>query len=104
MMKLQHGTLIIRTQILINHMKRAKEEYTTATNGLEALHKYQAEHQSIKVIFMGRKIFSYPVFVHTLVLLKCMEFKCSRALSGFFFFSKAFPALKLSIVPARDGR
>jgi hypothetical protein len=39
----------------MNHMKRAKEEYTTAINGLEALHKYQAEHQSIKVIFMGMK-------------------------------------------------
>jgi hypothetical protein len=39
----------------MNHMKRAKEEYTTAINGLEALHKYQAEYRSIKVIFMGMK-------------------------------------------------
>jgi hypothetical protein len=50
-------------------MKRANEEYTTAINGLEALHKYQAEHQSIKVIFMGMKpIFS--VNVPNLSLLK----------------------------------
>jgi hypothetical protein len=36
-------------------MKRAKEEYTSAVNGLEALHKYQASHQNIKIIFMGMK-------------------------------------------------
>jgi CheY-like chemotaxis protein len=36
-------------------MKRAKQEYTTAINDLEALHKYQAGHESIKVIFMGMK-------------------------------------------------
>ncbi|KAE9374282.1 hypothetical protein N431DRAFT_371753 [Stipitochalara longipes BDJ] len=42
----------VNMKILVNHMKRAKEEYISAVNGLEALHKYQAEHQSIKVIFM----------------------------------------------------
>jgi hypothetical protein len=40
-------------QILVNHMKRAQETQVSAINGLEALHKYQASHESIKVIFMG---------------------------------------------------
>jgi hypothetical protein len=57
------------TQILMNHMKRAKEEYTTATNGLEALHKYQAEHQNIKVIFMGMRLLSSAVLRFRPVLL-----------------------------------
>ncbi len=56
--------LTIEAQILVNHMKRAKEEYTIAVNGLEALHKYRAEHESIKVIFMGMKpLSSAPVRV-----------------------------------------
>jgi len=42
----------VNMKILANYMKRAKEEYTCATNGLEALHQYQAEPQSIKIIFM----------------------------------------------------
>jgi len=62
----------------MNYMKRAKEEYTTAINGLEALHKYQAEHQSIKVIFMGMKPIS-PVNVPNLSSLKFDLWK--RALS-----------------------
>jgi CheY-like chemotaxis protein len=60
-------------------MKRANEEYTTAINGLEALHKYQAEHQSIKVIFMGMKPIS-SVNVPNLSLLKFDLWK--RVFSG----------------------
>jgi len=51
-------------------MKRAKEEYITAVNGLEALHKYQADHQSIKVIFMGKSPFSYINVLSKLLHLK----------------------------------
>ena len=34
-------------------MKRANQQYLTASNGLEALQKYQDASASIKVIFMG---------------------------------------------------
>ncbi len=55
----------------MNYMKRAKEEYISAVNGLEALHKYQSEHQNIKAIFMGMnsillKYFNVPMTFVTL--------------------------------------
>lgn len=42
----------VNMKILVNHMKRADECHIEAVNGLEALHKYQASHKTIKVIFM----------------------------------------------------
>jgi hypothetical protein len=55
----------------VNYMKRAKEEYISAVNGLEALHKYQSEHQNIKAIFMGMnsillKYFNVPITLGSL--------------------------------------
>jgi hypothetical protein len=86
-------------QILMNHMKRAKEEYTTATNGLEALHKYQSEHQSIKVIFMGMKLLFSAVIHHFIKKNGIQVFQWTFVLlqghSGHW---------KLSIVPVRDGK
>ena len=54
----------------MNHMKRAKEEYISAVNGLEALHKYQSEHQNIKVIFMGMNSISSEI-------LQCSNHVCN---------------------------
>ncbi|TVY80825.1 Hybrid signal transduction histidine kinase B [Lachnellula suecica] len=42
----------INMKILVNHMKRAAQNYVCATNGLEALQDFKAEPQSFKVIFM----------------------------------------------------
>jgi hypothetical protein len=41
-------------------MKRAKENYITAQNGLEALQTYKLQHAAIKLIFMGTPPFSSP--------------------------------------------
>ena len=41
-------------------MKRVKEEYESAVNGMEAVQKYQNSHATIKIIFMGQKISSFP--------------------------------------------
>jgi CheY-like chemotaxis protein len=40
-------------QILVNYMRKAKQDYATAVNGLEALQMFQAEPLQFKVIFMG---------------------------------------------------
>lgn len=40
-------------QILVNYMKKNKQEYANAANGLEALQLFQAEPLLFKVIFMG---------------------------------------------------
>ncbi|TVY42575.1 Hybrid signal transduction histidine kinase B [Lachnellula occidentalis] len=42
----------INLKILVNYMKIAKQDYTTAINGLEALHRFEEEPHSFKVIFM----------------------------------------------------
>jgi len=47
------GTPLTNKQILVNHMKRAKEEHVSAVNGLEAVEIYRAAPHTIKVIFMG---------------------------------------------------
>jgi hypothetical protein len=40
-------------QILSRFMKKGKEEYATASDGLEAFEKYRQAPESFKVIFMG---------------------------------------------------
>ncbi|TVY35456.1 Hybrid signal transduction histidine kinase B [Lachnellula subtilissima] len=42
----------INLKILVNYMKIAKQDYVTAVNGLEALHRFEEEPLSFKVIFM----------------------------------------------------
>jgi len=44
-------------QILVHYMQKAKQEYVTAANGLEAMQTFQAEPRSFKVIFMGMPVF-----------------------------------------------
>jgi hypothetical protein len=44
---------LIMAQILSRFMKKGKEEYATASDGLEAFEKYRQAPESFKVIFMG---------------------------------------------------
>ncbi|PQE21560.1 hsp90 protein [Rutstroemia sp. NJR-2017a WRK4] len=50
---------IINLKLLVHGMKKAKEEHTTASNGLEAFQKYKEAPETFKVIFMGLSIFSF---------------------------------------------
>jgi len=43
---------IINMKIPVNYMKRAKQDYARAVNGLEALEQYKATPEAFKVIFM----------------------------------------------------
>ncbi|KAG4442012.1 hypothetical protein IFR05_002480 [Cadophora sp. M221] len=42
----------VNLKILMHCMRSAKQEYVTATNGLEALERYQADPGAFKIIFM----------------------------------------------------
>ncbi|KAK6581927.1 hypothetical protein PZA11_005624 [Diplocarpon coronariae] len=43
---------IVNLKVLSQYMKGAKQEFVTATNGLEALEKFQADSAAFKLIFM----------------------------------------------------
>ncbi|KAF3483435.1 uncharacterized protein GIQ15_02759 [Arthroderma uncinatum] len=43
---------IVNMKILVNYMKKAKQDYEAAANGLEALQIFQAEPLRFKVVFM----------------------------------------------------
>ncbi|CAG8978942.1 hypothetical protein HYALB_00013333 [Hymenoscyphus albidus] len=67
----------INLKILVNHMNRAGETHTTAVNGLEALHKYQAGHKSFKIIFMD---ISMPVMDGISATRKIRQFENENSL------------------------
>jgi hypothetical protein len=45
--------MLMAFQMLSRFMKKGKEEFITACDGLEAFEKYQGSPESFKVIFMG---------------------------------------------------
>lgn len=49
-------------QILANLMKRNKQDYITAENGLEALQKYQETYATIKLVFTGTNLCLFSNF------------------------------------------
>jgi len=43
-------------------MKRNKQDYVTAENGLEALQKYQETYATMKLVFMGTELCLFSNF------------------------------------------
>jgi hypothetical protein len=55
-------SILTAEQILVNHMKKAKEDHVSAVNGLEAVEIYQAAPRTSKVIFMGMTRALIPIY------------------------------------------
>ncbi|KAM3082160.1 hypothetical protein ACMFMG_004608 [Clarireedia jacksonii] len=68
---------IINLKLLVHGMKKAKEEHTTASNGLEAFEKYKEAPETVKVILMD---ISMPVMDGLTATRHIREFESENSL------------------------